>query len=82
MAELHLAAKVKWYEIGIVSQEMAAEISGLTKAEFIFSLACFSLAALSFRSQTEAWEREKYRITNTALHAHQNGYYLIHVRNR
>ncbi len=39
--ELRLAAAAKWYEMGIVSQERASEIAGLSKAEFIFSLAKF-----------------------------------------
>lgn len=39
--ELRLAAAAKWYEMGIVSQERASEIAGLSGAEFIFSLAKF-----------------------------------------
>ena len=44
-AEMRLAAAVKWYEMGVVSQEKAAEIAGLTRADFIFSLARFGEAA-------------------------------------
>jgi predicted HTH domain antitoxin len=43
-AEMRLAAAVKWYEMGVVSQEKAAEIAGLTRADFIFSLARFSVS--------------------------------------
>lgn len=43
-AEMRLAAAVKWYEMGVVSQEKAAEIAGLTRADFIFSLACFGVS--------------------------------------
>jgi predicted HTH domain antitoxin len=43
-AEMRLAAAVKWYEMGVVSQEKAAEIAGLTLADFIFSLARFGVS--------------------------------------
>jgi len=36
--ELRLAAAVKWYETRQVSQERAAEIAGLSRAEFIEAL--------------------------------------------
>ncbi len=42
-SEMRLAAAVKWYELGIVSQEKAAEIAGVTRADFIFSLARFGV---------------------------------------
>lgn len=34
-AELRAAAAVKWYELGRVSQEVAAEIAGVSRADFI-----------------------------------------------
>lgn len=43
-SELRLAAAVKWYETGTVSQGKAAEISGLSRAEFIAALARFSVS--------------------------------------
>ena len=49
--EMRLAAAVKWYEMGVVSQEKAAEIAGLTRAEFIFSLARFGVSP--FQSTAE-----------------------------
>jgi predicted HTH domain antitoxin len=33
--ELRLAAAVKWYEMKLVSQGRAAEIAGLSRAEFL-----------------------------------------------
>jgi predicted HTH domain antitoxin len=36
--ELRLAAAVKWYELRLVSQGRAAEIAGLSRAEFIAAL--------------------------------------------
>jgi len=41
--EMRLAAAVKWYEIGEISQEKAAEIAGLTRSEFLISLARFKI---------------------------------------
>ena len=43
-SELRLAAAVKWYETGMVSQGKAAGISGLSRAEFIAALARFSVS--------------------------------------
>ena len=50
-AEMRLAAAVKWYEMGVVSQEKATEIAGLTRADFICSLARFG--ASPFQSTAE-----------------------------
>lgn len=46
--ELRLAAAVKWFEIGIISQEKAAEIAGLSRAEFIFSLSRFNVSPFQY----------------------------------
>lgn len=46
--ELRLAAAVKWYEMGRISQEKAAEIAGLTRAEFIFSLSGFGVSPVQY----------------------------------
>ena len=47
-AEMRLAAAVKWYEMGIVSQEKAAEVAGLSRADFIFSLARFEVSPFQY----------------------------------
>ncbi|MDD5435138.1 MAG: UPF0175 family protein [Nitrospira sp.] len=46
--ELKLAASVKWYEMGIISQEKAAEIAGLSRTEFIFSLGKFGVSPFQY----------------------------------
>ena len=46
--ELRLAAAVKWFEMGIISQEKAAEIAGLSRSEFIFSLGKFRVAPFQY----------------------------------
>jgi len=55
VAEMRLAAAVKWYEMGIISQEKAAEVAGLSRSDFIFSLARFEVSP----SQYTADEIEK-----------------------
>lgn len=46
--ELRLAAAVKWYEMGLISQEKASEIAGLTRAKFIFSLFRFNVSPFQY----------------------------------
>ncbi len=42
--EMRLAAAVKWYELGQVSQSKAAEIAGLSRAEFLHALAQYNVS--------------------------------------
>ena len=42
--EMRLAAAVKWYEIGLISQSKAAELAGGSRAEFISSLSRFRVS--------------------------------------
>lgn len=42
--ELRLAAAVTWYEHRMVSQGRAAEIAGLSRAEFILALARYGVS--------------------------------------
>jgi len=44
--ELRLAAAVKWYELGKLSQAKAAELAGLSRYDFIHSLARFEVSPL------------------------------------
>jgi len=46
--ELRLAAAVKWYEIGRISQEKAAEIAGLSRKEFIEALYRFKVSPVQY----------------------------------
>jgi predicted HTH domain antitoxin len=41
--ELRIAAAVKWYEREIVSQERAAEIAGVSRAEFVEALGRYGI---------------------------------------
>lgn len=42
--ELRLAAAVKWYEMGTVSQEKGAQIAGLDRSAFIEALGRFGVS--------------------------------------
>ncbi|MGH9856119.1 MAG: UPF0175 family protein [Blastocatellia bacterium] len=46
--EMRLAAAVKWYEMGLLSQGKAAEVAGLTRAEFIDALARFQVSPFQY----------------------------------
>lgn len=43
LQEMRLAAAVKWYEIQLISQAKAAEITGLSRAEFLTALGQFAV---------------------------------------
>ena len=46
--EMRLAAAVKWYELQSISQAKAAEIAGLSRAEFIDALTRFGVAPFQY----------------------------------
>jgi predicted HTH domain antitoxin len=48
--EMRLAAAVKWYEIGRVSQGKAAEIAGVSRAEFLAALANFEVSPWQYNA--------------------------------
>ena len=49
--ELKCAAVVKWYEAGMISQEKAAEIAGLSRYEFIALLARYDVSVIQYTSE-------------------------------
>lgn len=46
--EMRVAAAVKWYETGVVSQSKGAEIAGLARAEFINALNRFKVSPFQY----------------------------------
>jgi predicted HTH domain antitoxin len=42
--ELRLAAAVKWYELKLLSQERAAGLAGMSRAEFLDALGRFGVS--------------------------------------
>jgi len=54
--EMKLAASVKWYEMGTISQAKAAEIAGMSREEFLRSLERFAVSP--FQSTPDDLEEE------------------------
>jgi len=48
--EMRLAAAVKWYEIGMISQSKAAEVAGISRAEFLTALGRFSVSPFQYNA--------------------------------
>ncbi|HKH47229.1 MAG TPA: UPF0175 family protein [Thermoanaerobaculia bacterium] len=46
--EMKLAAAAKWYELKLVSQGRAAEIAGISRAEFIDALGRFGVTPFQY----------------------------------
>lgn len=49
--ELRIAAAVKWYEVGRVSQGRGAEIAGLSRAAFIDALSRYRVSPFQYGEQ-------------------------------
>jgi predicted HTH domain antitoxin len=54
--EMRVAAAVKWYELGRASQGRAAEIAGLTRADFIDALARYRVSPFQYTADELAEE--------------------------
>jgi len=46
--EMRLAAAVKWYEMQLVSQGKAADVAGLSRAEFLTALDRFGVSPFQY----------------------------------
>ena len=49
--ELRIAAAVKWYELGKISQGRAAEIAGLSRAAFIDALFRYQVCPFQYTAE-------------------------------
>lgn len=49
--EMRIAAAVKWYELKQLSQGKAAEVAGLTRAEFIEALSRFQVSPFQYTAE-------------------------------
>jgi predicted HTH domain antitoxin len=56
--ELRLAAAVKWYELGMVSQSKAAQIAGLSRSDFIAELTRFKVTPFQYSAEEISQEAE------------------------
>jgi len=50
--EMKYAAVVKWYELGKVSQDKAAEITGLSRYDFISLLTRYKVSAIQYTEES------------------------------
>ena len=50
--EMRIAAAVKWYELGKLSQGKAAEVAGLSRSAFIEALSRFRVSPIQY-TETE-----------------------------
>lgn len=59
--EMRLAAAVKWYELGRLTQAKAAEVAGVSRYQFIHALASFGVSPMQETAQelTEGLAREQ-----------------------
>ena len=48
--EMRVAAAVKWYENGVVSQSKAAEIAGLSRSQFVSALNQFKVSPFQYNA--------------------------------
>jgi predicted HTH domain antitoxin len=56
--EFRLVAAVKWYEMRQISQERAAEIAALSRAEFVVALARFGVSPFQYDADEVIAEAE------------------------
>ena len=54
--EMRIAAAVKWYEIGTISQGKAAEIAGVDRAEFLNVLSRYRVSPFQYTQKELAEE--------------------------
>ncbi len=56
--EMRIAAAIKWYELGEISQGKAAEIAGLTRSEFINALSRYCVDFMQYSESELVAEME------------------------
>jgi len=54
--EMRIAAAVKWYELGRLSQGKAAEVAGLSRSAFIDALSRFKVSPIQINEKELAQE--------------------------
>ena len=56
VSEMRIAAAVKWYELGKLSQSKAAEVAGLSRSAFIEALSRFKVSPIQYSEKELADE--------------------------
>lgn len=49
--EMRLVAAIKWYEMGIISQEKAAKIAAMSREDFLFALSKFQVSPFQYSAE-------------------------------
>jgi predicted HTH domain antitoxin len=49
--DIRLTAAAKWYELGVVSQEKAAEIAGMSREDFLLELSKFKVSPFQYSAE-------------------------------
>jgi predicted HTH domain antitoxin len=57
--EMRLAAAIKWYELGRLSQGKAAEVAGVSRQEFLHSLARYDVSPFQVTPEELAEELDR-----------------------
>jgi predicted HTH domain antitoxin len=57
--ELRIAAAVKWYELNLLSQERAADLAGLSRADFLDALGRFHISPFQYPAEEIVEEAER-----------------------
>ena len=57
--DIRIIAAVKWYEMGQISQEKAAEIAGLCREDFLMELSKFNVSPFQYTA-SEILEESGY----------------------
>lgn len=56
LLEMRLAAAIKWYEMGEISQSKAAEIAGVSRAELLHAFARYRVDFMQYTAEELAEE--------------------------
>ena len=59
LREMRLAAAVKWYELRMISQGKAAELAGVSRAEFLNSMGRYQVSPFQLSAEELAAEAER-----------------------
>jgi predicted HTH domain antitoxin len=57
--EMKLVAAAKWYEVRLLSQERAAALAGLSRAEFLIALSRFGVSPFQYSADEIAEEADR-----------------------
>jgi len=49
--EMRVAAAAKWYEMGLLSQEKASEIAGMSREDFLMELSKFNISPFQYSAE-------------------------------